>query len=58
MEDYLWYYGIFCEIPFKDSLAIENDLINNGWLAANDSISGLVERQLDVPQLLRVLIRH
>ena len=43
----------FAKSPFKDSLARENDLINNGWLAANDSISGLVERQLDVPPIVK-----
>ena len=43
----------FAKSPFKDSLARENDLINNGWLAAIDSISGLVECQLDVPPIVK-----
>ena len=40
----------FAKAPFKDSLAQENALINNGWMAALDSISGLIECQLDVPE--------
>lgn len=39
----------FAKSPFKDSLARESSLINNGWLAAIESISGLNECRLDVP---------
>ena len=40
----------FAKSPFKDSLAREYELINSGWMAAIDSISGLVECQLDIPE--------
>lgn len=43
----------FAKSPFKDSLSKEHDLINNGWLAAIDSISGLEECQLDVPSAIK-----
>lgn len=43
----------FAKSPFKDSLAKEYELINNGWLAATDSLSGLVECQLDIPTAIR-----
>lgn len=42
----------FTKVPFKDSLSKEYALINNGWLAAIDSISGLEECPLDVPPIV------
>ena len=39
----------FAKSPFKDSLALENELIRNNWLAATDTINGLEECQLDLP---------
>lgn len=43
----------FVKSLFKDSLSQEYALINNGWLAAIDSISGLEEYQLDVPTAIK-----
>ncbi len=43
----------FAKSPFKDNLAMEHDLINNGWLAAIDSISGLSEYKLDVSPTIK-----
>lgn len=43
----------FAKSPFKDSLAYEDKLIQNGWLAATETISGIEECSLDVPNSIR-----
>lgn len=43
----------FAKSAFKDSLYWESVLIQNGWLAAIDTITGLSEYQLDLPETVR-----
>lgn len=43
----------FAKSPFKDNLAKEEVLIDNGWLAAIESISGISEYPLDVPTAVK-----
>lgn len=43
----------FAKSPFKESLAYEDELIQNGWLAATETISGIEECSLDVPDSIR-----
>lgn len=40
----------YAKAAFKESLYWENVLIQKGWLAATDTISGLSEYQLDLPE--------
>lgn len=44
----------FVKSPFKDSLALENELIKNGWFAASETINGLEGCQLDIPATVSV----
>lgn len=43
----------FAKSPFKENLAYEDKLIQNGWLAATETISGIEECSLDVPDSIR-----
>ena len=43
----------FAQSPFKDSLALEDVIIQNGWMAVNVTINGLEKRKLDVPEAVR-----
>lgn len=43
----------FAKAAFKESLYRENVLIQKGWLAATDTITGLSECQLDISEAVR-----
>lgn len=43
----------FAKSPFKDSLILEDMLIQNDWLAIKDTINGFKELTLDVPIAVR-----
>ena len=43
----------FAKSPFKDSLALEAVIVQNGWMAVNETVNGLEECKLDVPQEVR-----
>ena len=43
----------FAKSPFKDSLALEDVIVQKGWLAANETVDGLEECKLDVPDEVR-----
>ena len=43
----------FAKSPFKDSLVLENEIVQKGWLAANETVDGLEECKLDVPDEVR-----
>ncbi len=43
----------YAKSPFKESLEYESFLVKNGWLAATESLSGIEECRLDVPDSIR-----
>ena len=43
----------FAKSPFKDSLALEDVIIQKGWMAVNETVNGLEECKLDVPEEVR-----
>ena len=48
----------FAKSPFKDSLALENELVKNNWLAVTETINGLEECQLDLPATVTVAYQN
>ena len=48
----------FAKSPFKDSLALENELVKNNWLAAMETINGLEACQLDLPATVTVAYQN
>lgn len=43
----------FAKAAFKESLTMENTLIQKGWIAVNETSSGLEECKLDIPDSIR-----
>lgn len=43
----------FTKSPFKDSLILENEIVQKGWMAVNETVNGLEEYKLDVPNAVR-----